>query len=100
MLQHWRFTNPQRGFYATIAALALSFAIYKYSRSSSLDPANAGKLDKQPFFTRLIRQYSEFQDSLTQRNALHTRLVEEAAHDRNLFFGSPKSQHVDLMFPE
>ncbi|KAL2058577.1 hypothetical protein ABVK25_001305 [Lepraria finkii] len=82
-----------RGFYVSIAALALSFAAYKFSRSSS-DP------DKQPLITRLIQSYNWWQDEFGRRNTMHTKMVEQAAADRNLFQSSPWSHHVDLKFPE
>ena len=31
---------------------------------------------------------------------MHTRMVEQAAHDRNLFQSSPGTRTVDLRFPE
>ncbi|KAL2036859.1 hypothetical protein N7G274_010402 [Stereocaulon virgatum] len=82
-----------RGFYISIAGLALSFAYYKFSRSSS-DP------DHQPLLTRLIQSYSWWQDEFARRNTVHTAMVEQAAADRNLFQSSPWNHHIDLKFPE
>ena len=31
---------------------------------------------------------------------MHTKMVEQAAADRNLFQSSPWNHHVDLKFPE
>ena len=88
-------TNPfQRGFYISIAALALSFAVYKYSRSSPSDP------DHQPLLTRVMQSYNWFQDEFARRNALHTAMVEQAAEDRNLFQSSPWTHHTELKFQE
>ncbi|KAL9036051.1 MAG: hypothetical protein Q9214_006305 [Letrouitia sp. 1 TL-2023] len=42
----------------------------------------------------------DFQESFAERNALHTRVMEQAAHDRNLFANSPNSGYVDLNFPD
>ncbi|KAI4161447.1 MAG: hypothetical protein LQ342_004850 [Letrouitia transgressa] len=83
-------TNILRGFYLTVAAIPLGFALYKFSLSD----------DGQPFFTRMIQKYSDFQESFAERNALHTRVMEQAAHDRNLFVNSQGSGYVDLNFPE
>ncbi|MCJ1267427.1 hypothetical protein MMC22_007312 [Lobaria immixta] len=82
-----------RGFYITIAAIPLSLVLYKFSVSS--DDSTA-----QPAFTRLINYYSNWNERWAQRNALHTRMSEQAAHDRNLFQSAPASQHIDLRFPE
>ena len=86
--------SSQRGFYISIAALALSFAVYKYSRSFPSDP------DRQPFLTRVMESYNWFQDEFARRNALHTAMVEQAAEDRNLFQSSPWTHHTELKFQE
>ncbi|MCJ1481641.1 hypothetical protein MMC06_001800 [Schaereria dolodes] len=88
-----------RGFYLTLAALPLSFAVYKFSRSS---PAAADSTADaaQPLPTRIINRYSSYKEAWTRRNTLHTKLIEQAAHDRNLFQSSPGSKAVDLKFPE
>ena len=86
----------QRGFYLTIAALPLSFAIYKFSRSADGSSADSA----QPFVTRFIKSFSHWTETWEQRNSLHTAMIEQAANDRNLFHSSPGSKHVDLKFPE
>ena len=48
----------------------------------------------------MIKKYSSYTEIWTQRNDLHTRMVEEAAHDRNLFQSSPGTRTVELRFPE
>ncbi|MCJ1229184.1 hypothetical protein MMC12_005849 [Toensbergia leucococca] len=81
-----------RGFYVSLGAIPLSLALYKFSSTTS-DSAD-------PFLTRLINSYSQFQDRWTERNALHTSMIEQAAHDRNLFQSSPASKTIELKFPE
>ncbi|MCJ1254441.1 hypothetical protein MMC24_002256 [Lignoscripta atroalba] len=81
-----------------MAALPLSFAIYKFSRSSSAADSTADAA--QPLFTRFINSYSHYKVKWAQRNTLHTVMIEQAAHDRNLFQSSPPSKAVDLKFPE
>ncbi len=90
----------QRGFYVSIAAIALSFALYKFSRSSSTDPASAGDPDAQPLLTRIITYYQFLQNGYAEQNALHTRMAEQAAADKNLFQRSPWTHHIELKFPE
>ncbi|MCJ1378410.1 hypothetical protein MMC17_001508 [Xylographa soralifera] len=85
-----------RGFYITLASLPLAFALYKFSRSSDDSSATAA----QPWLTRLIGSYSTFQERWVARNTLHTRMVEQAANDRNLFQSTPASKMVELKFPE
>ncbi|MCJ1449789.1 hypothetical protein MMC28_000117 [Mycoblastus sanguinarius] len=89
-----------RGFYVSIAALALSFALYKFSRSSSSDPSKAGDPSQQPLITRAIQHYNYWQDEFARRNTMHTKMVEQAAEERNLFQSSPWTHHIDLRFPE
>ncbi|MCJ1419784.1 hypothetical protein MMC32_006140 [Xylographa parallela] len=88
--------SPQRGFYISLASLPLAFALYKFSRSSDDSSAAAA----QPWLTRLIGSYSAFQERWVARNTLHTRMVEQAANDRNLFQSTPGSERVELKFPE
>ncbi|KAF6220193.1 hypothetical protein HO133_003324 [Letharia lupina] len=44
--------------------------------------------------------YNYWQDEYARRNTMHTKMVEQAGADRNLFQGSPWSHHIDLKFPE
>ncbi|KAL8918972.1 MAG: hypothetical protein Q9208_007022 [Pyrenodesmia sp. 3 TL-2023] len=85
-----------RGFYFVLAALPLSFAIYKFSRSSDGSSAESA----QPWFTRMLRAYDVWSNSWAVRNSLHTKAIEQASHDRNLFHNSKPSPLIDLKFPE
>ncbi|KAI9722597.1 MAG: hypothetical protein M1812_001528 [Candelaria pacifica] len=85
-----------KGFYITIATLSLSFAIYKFSRSTDGSSADSA----QPLLTRIISSYSDYKEKWAARNTLHTAMIEQAAFDRNLFHNSRPSAHVDLKFPE
>ncbi|KAL8907594.1 MAG: hypothetical protein Q9207_001331 [Kuettlingeria erythrocarpa] len=85
-----------RGFYFVLAAVPLSFAIYKFSRSSD----GSGAESAQPWFTRMLRAYDSWSNNWLARNALHTKAIEQASHDRTLFHNSKPSPLVDLKFPE
>ncbi|KAL8943539.1 MAG: hypothetical protein Q9216_000997 [Gyalolechia sp. 2 TL-2023] len=85
-----------RGFYLVIAALPLSFAVYQFSRSSDVSGAESSR----PWLTRMLQRYDQWSNNWAARNALHTKAVEQAAHDRNLFHNSQPSPLVDLRFPE
>jgi hypothetical protein len=75
-----------------------SLALYKYATAPSAD---AGGGEQQPaLLTRLIRYYSDYRDRWETRNALHVKMVEQAAHDRNLFYSAKGTHAVDLRFPE
>ena len=84
----------------SIAALALAFALHKFSHSSSEDPSKAGKPDTEPLITRIIQFYNFWQKEFARRNTMHTKMVEQAAADRNLFQSSPWTHHIELKFPE
>ena len=85
-----------RGFYVTLATLAASIALYKLTRSSSdsSDPAS------QPWLTRVLQSYDDWREQWTERNSLHTNMVEQAAHDRHLFQGTAGSKVIELRYPE
>lgn len=65
---------------------------YVFSRTSP--DGEPGRIAK------LINSYSELKETLEDRNALHTKAVEQAGFDKNLFYSSPGSAHIDLRFPE
>ncbi|KAL9606223.1 MAG: hypothetical protein Q9179_000620 [Wetmoreana sp. 5 TL-2023] len=84
---------------AIILNLSMSrsaFAVYKFSRSSDGSSAESA----QPWLTRMIKRYDDWQTRWADRNALHTKMIEQAGHDRNLFHNSQPSALVDLAFPE
>ncbi|KAL8701501.1 MAG: hypothetical protein Q9224_000465 [Gallowayella concinna] len=85
-----------RGFYFAVAVIPLSFALYKFSRASDRSSAES----TQPWLTRIIRGYEDWHKSYAERNAMHTKMVEQAGHDRNIFTNSTPSPLVDLSFPE
>ncbi|KAJ8612944.1 hypothetical protein MRB53_037152 [Persea americana] len=43
-------------------------------------------------FTRIITAYADYKQLWEDRNALHTKAVEQAGHDRNLFLNTPDVQ--------
>ncbi|KAI9662151.1 MAG: hypothetical protein M1831_002847 [Alyxoria varia] len=81
-----------KGFYVTLAVLPASYLTYTLSR-----PGADGK--SHPV-TQLLDKYSDWREEWEQRNAIHTRLVEQAGHDRNLFIHTPAPNHIELRFPE
>ncbi|KAI9876527.1 MAG: hypothetical protein M1830_006311 [Pleopsidium flavum] len=88
-----------KGFYITLTLLPLTFAIYKFSHSTSTTTTTSSS-SQQPLLTRIINSYANYKERWTARNTLHTSMIEQAAHDRNLFFNSRPSAHVELKFPE
>lgn len=79
----------QRSFYILIfGILPGSVLLYNFSRN----PYNP--------ITALLAKYSDYKDTWEQRNTLHTRMVEQAGHDRNLFLNTPDRGYQDLTFPE
>ena len=81
----------QRGLFITLAALPVAYGIYS---------ATAGDADNKSALTRLIEKYHSYTEQWVDRNAMHTKMVEQAAFDRNLFQSSQGTKMVDLKFPE
>ena len=48
----------------------------------------------------MMEKYSEWQETWVDRNDRHTKMMEQAAFDRNLFFNSKGIKHVELKYPE
>jgi hypothetical protein len=81
----------QTSFYVVLAAIPLSIGTYILSRPSAEGPTP---------FTKFINSYSDMQQKFTDTNTLHTKAIEAAAFDKNLFYSDKGSAHVDLRFPE
>lgn len=80
-------------FYITLAIIPLSIGLFTASR-----PDADGKL---PVITRFIDSFSHYKEKWSERNTLHTKAVEQAGFDRNLFNSSTRKRRVvDLKFPE
>ena len=88
--------NPQKGFFISLAIIPAFLAWYKYVNSADQD----GSEPQKAWFTRLIHSYSQMQESWELRNALHAKMVDQAADDRTLFFNSKGSHGIELRFPE
>ncbi|XTI95699.1 hypothetical protein V2W45_1182145, partial [Cenococcum geophilum] len=80
-----------KGFFISVATIPAAYALYKFSRMNT---------DEKPWFTRLIDSYSDLKATWADRNDLHTRAIEQAAFDRNLFQNSKPNYHAELRFPE
>jgi hypothetical protein len=53
------------------------------------------------FLTRLVKRYEDFSDTLQQKEALHTTMIEQAAADRQFFAGAPPNKAgPPLRYPE
>ena len=66
--------------------------VYTISR-----PANDGKI---PVISKMMQRYSDYQEQWAARNALHTTMVEQAAHDRHLFQSAKGVNYLELRFNE
>ncbi|KAI9798426.1 MAG: hypothetical protein M1833_004820 [Piccolia ochrophora] len=82
-----------KGFFVAIAVIPASFAAIKFLSSSMEDGVS-------PLLTRVIDSYSVYKERWAERNTLHTRMIEQAAFDRNLFQSAERSPTFELRFPE
>ncbi|ROT41576.1 hypothetical protein SODALDRAFT_357632 [Sodiomyces alkalinus F11] len=80
------------GFWATIAAMPACYVVYQASQP--------GKDGEAPWLTRKIHEYRHWQETWEERNALHTKAVEQAGFDRTLFLHAPANRDIDLRYPE
>src|SRR3954447_5759445 len=69
-------TASQRGFYITLTLVPLSMVAYALASSSDT-----------PVVTRIIDAYRSRAEEVNRRNTLHQTACEQAAIDRQLFFG-------------
>ncbi|OIW35586.1 hypothetical protein CONLIGDRAFT_627620 [Coniochaeta ligniaria NRRL 30616] len=79
-------------FYLALGAIPLSIFFYTISRP--------GEDGKESAISSLIGKYTAMQETWSERNALRTAMVEQAAHDKHLLYNAPRNKHVELKFPE
>lgn len=75
-----------------LAAIPTIAVVYAASRPSPTGQPHA--------LTKYLDQFSSWRKTWEERNALHTKMVEQAGHDRNLFLNTPQPSYVDHRFPE
>ncbi|KAI9831372.1 MAG: hypothetical protein M1826_003545 [Phylliscum demangeonii] len=80
-----------RGFFICLSVIPVSLALYKLSHETE---------SGQPALTRYIAWISDYGTEWEERNAAHTRMVEQAGRDRLLFYNSKGSSTIQLKFPE
>ena len=80
------------GFWIAVATIPICYGVYTLSRP--------GADGKTPYFTELINQYTLKPEDWERRNSLHTKMIEQAAFDRNLFQSEKPSQVIPLKFQE
>lgn len=78
-----------------IFALAVPVSITVYTLSQ---PSAAGEPTR---LTKLLEQWGDYREQNAIRNAMHTRLVEQAGHDKNLFLNTRIGEgYYEMRFPE
>ncbi|KAK3397491.1 NADH dehydrogenase 17.8K chain [Sordaria brevicollis] len=81
-------------FYVIFGAIPAFGGLYYFSRP--------GK-DGQPHaITKWLQKWEEHQDALAEKNALMTAAIEQAAHDKHLFYYADnlRSGHYEMRYPE
>ncbi|KAH8675762.1 hypothetical protein BX600DRAFT_184829 [Xylariales sp. PMI_506] len=79
-------------FFVFAGAVPVSFFAYSITR-----PGSNGEPSS---FTKFLHNFDYFKEESEVRNALRTQAMEQAAHDKHLFYYSGKNPHVDLKTPE
>ena len=82
---------PQKGSIATVAAFFGGVLIYQFVPSDGENSAIGGLI------TRNLSKKEDWEEI----NSLHTKAMEQAGFDRNLFEnGTNKHRYVDVAYPE
>ena len=76
----------QRGFYYGLASIPAMYLLY-YSASG-----------ENPYWTRVLRMYSDYSDEWVRRNDIHNTAVQQAILDRTLFIDRPRENTPDTVF--
>jgi wyosine [tRNA(Phe)-imidazoG37] synthetase (radical SAM superfamily) len=59
-----------------------------------------GKDGSPSSLTQWLKGFEYFRAEDEERNALRTKLIEQAAHDKHLFLNAEKNPHIELKMPE
>ncbi|TLD22765.1 hypothetical protein PspLS_07673 [Pyricularia sp. CBS 133598] len=79
-------------FYVLFGAVPVSTGLYYATRP--------GPNGEPSTITTAIDRWSDLQNTWEERNSRHTDLIEQAAHDKNLFYNTERNTHVELKYPE
>ncbi|KAL1901925.1 hypothetical protein Sste5346_001630 [Sporothrix stenoceras] len=78
--------------YFALGAIPFSYALYALSRP--------GKNGEPTALEAYLGKFSYLREQWEERGHLHTAAVEQAAHDKNLFYTVERSSNIDLRYPE
>ncbi|ERS95995.1 NADH:ubiquinone oxidoreductase 17.8kD subunit [Sporothrix schenckii 1099-18] len=78
--------------YIAVGAIPLTYALYTLSRP--------GKDGEPTAIEAYLNKFSYLREQWETRGHLHTAAVEQAAHDKNLFYTVERSSNIDLRYPE
>ncbi|BDD57877.1 hypothetical protein MPDQ_004081 [Monascus purpureus] len=82
-----------RSFYVTVGTFAFGYVLYRIHKSY-VDS------DSTSFISNLIAKWTPDEKIFEERNAVHTVLMEKAAHDRHLFESQGGGPSIQLRTPE
>ncbi|EAW15111.1 putative NADH-ubiquinone oxidoreductase 178 kDa subunit [Aspergillus clavatus NRRL 1] len=82
-----------RSFYVTFGTFAAAYALYRVSQSTE-------QSGSQSWISSLIEKWTPSERVFEERNAVHTVLMEKAAHDRHLFLSQGPRATFELKQPE
>ncbi|KAK0628471.1 hypothetical protein B0T17DRAFT_522794 [Bombardia bombarda] len=79
-------------FYVAVGAIPASMLLYSVARP--------GKDDEPTRLTKWLTDVSDMKEKWETRNHNNTVLIEQAAQDKNLYYGIRRSNFHELTFPE
>ncbi len=75
-----------------VGAIPAAMLVYSLSRP--------GKDGQQPALTKFLGSFSYLDKEWEIRNTLRTAAIEQAAHDKHLFYNVDRNKHIELKYPE
>lgn len=83
----------QRSFYLTLGLIPAGYFMYNLSVLAEKSPTGG-------LVGGFQQAYGDLRAKWTERNTLHTRMVEQAGNDKNLFINARMPNHIELKNPE
>ena len=77
----------------TVGTFAVGYVLYRVQKSYA-------ESDSKSFLSSFIEKWTPQEKIFEERNALHTVVMEKAAHDRHLFASQSGGSSIQLRNPE
>ena len=86
-------TSKQKSFYVAIGTFTFGYILYRIHKSNK-------ESGSKSFISDIVEKYAPSQQIFEERNAIHSTVLEKAAHDRHLFASQNPPPTYEVRFPE